>query len=182
ADVKHNEGNLVIGKAKAGHDITVPITEEIAAALQMARDDAAQFGLAAEPDRLVFPGCSQISAREALPARGNMLRHTYRTVAADLGVDDLLIHFLMGHTPRGISRKYVAVLILANGPAMRAAQERISARTLKELGLTFKTLRQEIAAGLAQSLEGGQGRAVKCKIARNNDPLRGIFASNSDPS
>lgn len=44
---------------------------------------------------------------------------------------------------------------------MRAAQERISARTLKELGLTFKTLRQEIAAGLAQSLEGGQGRAVK---------------------
>ena len=46
-------------------------------------------------------------------------------------------------------------------PAMRAAQERISARTLKELGPTFKTLRQEIAAGLAQSLEGGQGRAVK---------------------
>jgi hypothetical protein len=90
-----------------------------------------------------------------------MLRHTYRTVAADLGVDDLLILFLMGHTPRGISRKYVAVLILANGPAMRAAQERISARTLKELGLTFKTLRQEIAAGLAQSLEGGQGRAMK---------------------
>ena len=90
-----------------------------------------------------------------------MLRHTYRTVAADLGVDDLLIHFLMGHTPRGISRKYVAVLILANGPAMRAAQERISARTLKELGLTFKTLRHEIAAGLAHSLEGGQGKAVK---------------------
>lgn len=111
--------------------------------------------------RLSRTACSQISAREALPARGNMLRHTYRTVAADLGVDDLLIHFLMGHTPRGISRKYVAVLILANGPAMRAAQERISARTLKELGLTFKTLRHEIAAGLAQSLEGGQGRAVK---------------------
>jgi integrase len=161
ADVKHNERNLVIGKAKAGHDITIPITEEIAAALQMARDDAAQFGLAVEPDSLVFPGCSQISAREALPARGNMLRHTYRTVAADLGVDDLLIHFLMGHTPRGISRKYVAVLILANGPAMRAAQERISARILKELGLTFNTLRQEIAAGVAHSLEGGQERAKK---------------------
>jgi len=39
---------------------------------------------------------------------------------------------------------------------MRAAQERISARALKELGLTFKTLRQEIAAGLARSLEGGK--------------------------
>jgi hypothetical protein len=55
--------------------------------------------------RPIFPCCSQISAREALPARGNMLRHTYRTIAADLSVDDLLIHFLMGHTPRGISRK-----------------------------------------------------------------------------
>ena len=54
ADVKHNERNLVIGKAKAGHDITIPITEEIAAALQMARDDAAQLGLAVEPDSLVF--------------------------------------------------------------------------------------------------------------------------------
>ena len=38
---------------------------------------------------------------------------------------------------------------------MRAAQERISARTLKELGLTFKMCRQEIAAGLA-SLPAGR--------------------------
>ena len=164
--MKDNERNLVIGKAKAGHDITIPITEEIAAALRMARDDAAQLGLPAEPDALVFPGCSQISAREALPARGNMLRHTYRTVAADLGIDDLLIHFLMGHTPRGISRKYVAVLIFANGPAMCAAQERISARTLHEFGLTLKTLREEITAALAKSLEGGQERAVKNTRAR----------------
>ena len=70
ANVKDNERNLVIGKAKAGHDITIPITEEIAAALQMARDDAAQFGLAVQPDSLVFAGCSQISAREALPPGG----------------------------------------------------------------------------------------------------------------
>ncbi len=161
ANVKHNERNLVIGKAKAGQDIVIPITEEIAAALQMARDDAEQLGLAVAPDSLVFPGCSQISAREVLPARGNMLRHTYRTVAADLGVDDLMIHFLMGHAPDGISQKYVATLILANGPAMRAAQERISARMLKELGLTPKTLRREIAAGLAASLQKGQGRALE---------------------
>jgi hypothetical protein len=161
ADVKHNERNLVIGKAKGGQDIVVPVTEEIAAALQMARDDAERLGLALAPDELVFPGCAQISAREALPARGNMLRHTYRTVAADLGVDDLLIHFLMGHAPEGISQKYVATLILANGPAMRAAQERISARMLKEFGLTPKTLREEVAAGLATSLEAGRRRALE---------------------
>lgn len=161
ADVKHNERNLVIGKAKAGQDITVPITEEIAAALQMARDDAEQLGLAVEPDELVFSGCSQTGHRGALPARGNMLRHTYRTVAADLGVDDLLIHFLMGHAPDGISQKYIATLILSNGPAMRAAQEKISARMLELLGLTPKTLRQEIIAGLAVSFEAGQARALE---------------------
>jgi integrase len=161
ADVKHNERNLVIGKAKAGQDITVPITEEIAAALQMARDDAEQLGYGITADALVFPGCSQTGHRDALPARGNMLRHTYRTVAADLGVDDLLIHFLMGHAPEGISQKYIATLILSNGPAMRAAQEKISARMLELLGLTFKTFREEIAAGLAVSLEAGQARSLE---------------------
>lgn len=160
ADVKHNERNLVIGKAKAGQDITVPITEEIAAALQMARDDADQLGYGITADALVFPGCSQTGHRDALPARGNMLRHTYRTVAADLGVDELLIHFLLGHAPEGISQKYIATLILSNGPAMRAAQAKIGARMLELLGLTFKTFREEIAAGLAVSLEAGQARAL----------------------
>jgi integrase len=160
SDVKHNEQLLVIGKAKAGNDITVPITEEIAAALQMARDDAAQLGFATEPGSLVFPGCKQASARAALPARGNMLRHTYRTVAADLKTDNLISHFLLGHAPRGISQEYIAILILASGPAMREAQEKISARMLALLGLMFKTLRAEIAAGLVQSLQEGEGRAL----------------------
>jgi integrase len=73
---------------------------------------------------LVFPGCTQISAREALPVRGQGLRHTYSTVAVDLEVDDLIRHFLMGHAPQGISQRYVATLIVQNGPATRAAQER----------------------------------------------------------
>jgi len=89
-----------------------------------------------------------------------MLRHTYRTVAADLGVDDLLIHFLMGHTPVGISQKYIATLILANGPKMREEQGRMSKRMVELLGLNAKTFRREIAAALAVSLEMGQARAL----------------------
>jgi hypothetical protein len=34
----------------------------------------------------------------------------------------------MGPAPKGISQRYIATLILQNGPAMRAAQERISKR------------------------------------------------------
>ena len=161
ADVKHNERNLVIGKAKAGQDIVIPISDEIAAALQMARDDAEQLGYEVQPDGLVFPGCAQIGHRDALPARGNMLRHTYRTVAADLGVDDLLIHFLMGHAPDGISQKYIATLILSNGPRMREEQGRMSKRLLELLWLNVKTFREEIAAALAASLETGQDRALE---------------------
>ena len=69
--------------------------------------------------------------------RGQGLRHTYSTVAVDLEVDDLIRHFLMGHAPQGISQRYVATLIVQNGPAMRAAQERISKRIVSLLGLTL---------------------------------------------
>jgi hypothetical protein len=44
---------------------------------------------------------------------------------------------LMGHAPAGINQRYVATLILQNGPAMRAAQERISKRIVNLLGLTL---------------------------------------------
>lgn len=64
---------------------------------------------------MVFPGCVHHPTRDNLPAFGNALRHSYRTVAADLGVDDLISHFLMGHTPQGISQGYVARLILSSG-------------------------------------------------------------------
>ena len=55
----------------------------------------------------------------------------------DLKIDDLIRHFLMGHAPKGISQDYVALLILQNGPAMREAQEQISKRIFKLLGLTL---------------------------------------------
>ena len=63
------------------------------------------------------------------------MRHTYRTICADLEIDELISHYLMGHAPQGISQKYIATLILQNGPAMRAAQERISKRIVSLLGL-----------------------------------------------
>ena len=65
---------------------------------------------------------------------------------------------------------------------MRTAQDRISARTLKELGLTLKSLRQEIAAGLAQSLEGGQATAVKNATALARAARASARARRGKPS
>jgi integrase len=131
-DVRDNERSFTIPNAKAGHDIVLPYSEEIAAALRMARDAAR------EGAQLVFPGLSYIDYRDAgLPVKGQALRHTYRTICADLEIDELITHYLMGHAPQGISQKYIATLILQNGPAMRAAQERISKRIVNLLGLSF---------------------------------------------
>ena len=131
-DVRPKSRSLVIGKAKAGFDITIPLSVPIARALKLARDNAD------EGEELVFPGCAQVGHRDALPARGNMLRHTFRTVAADLGIDELLAHFLLGHAPEGISQKYIARMILTSGPALRAAQRTISRRIIALLDPTVK--------------------------------------------
>lgn len=154
-----NERTLVIAKAKAGKDIVIPVSEEIVAALKMAHEAAEALGYSRTPDALIFPGCAQAGHRDDLPARGNMLRHTYSTVAADLGIDDLIRHFLMGHAPEGISQKYIATLILANGPKMREEQNRMSKRMVELLGLNARTFKAEIHAGLAQSTEAAKGRA-----------------------
>jgi integrase len=161
AAYRDNERQLVISNPKASQDIVLPVSEEIAAALQMARDGATVLGYDTSPDALMFPGCSQISAREALPMRGNALRHGYRTLAADMKIDDLISHFLMGHAPDGISQKYIATLILQNGAAMRDEQNRMSKRFIELLGLDGKTFRAEIGAALDRSRAAGEGKAVE---------------------
>jgi hypothetical protein len=79
----------------------------------------------------------QVSVRADLPIRGQKLRHWWRAVCADLEIDGLISHFLLGHAPKGISQEYIPILILQNGPAMRAAQCKISARIFSLLGLTL---------------------------------------------
>jgi integrase len=139
SDVKPKARAIVIGRAKAGLDITIPLSVPIAQALRMARDADKPRGLLPAHEGLVFPGCAhgQNVIRDALPAHGNMLRHVYRSVAAGLKppVDDLLIHFLMGHKPRGISQRYVSRLMLSSGSALRGAQRSISKRIVALLKL-----------------------------------------------
>lgn len=129
-DVRPRERILMVGGAKADNDIPVPLSVPIVQALKVARDAAD------EGEPLIFPGCAQVGHRDKLPARGMMLRHSYRTVAADVGVDEMLSHFLMGHAPEGISQRYVARMILNAAPAMREAQRKISARIMELLAMT----------------------------------------------
>lgn len=90
------------------------------------------------------------------------------------------IHFLCGHALDGVSEEYTNKLMIEKGPAMRAAQEKISARMFELLGLKLGChhdaplvpslpTREEAKSPLLPkslkaatgSLEAGQARALE---------------------
>jgi integrase len=159
SDIDLGALRMIIRNAKAGNDISLPVTKEIAFALAMAINAPPQTitmkGLRGmkrgevrvierkklhheivAPD-LVFPGVRQAGGRSGLPVSGNALRHTFRSIAVSLGISEMLISFLMGHSLQGVSARYTNELMIANSEALRAAQERISRRIFELLGLTL---------------------------------------------
>lgn len=122
-------GEHTIGDAKAGNDRAIPTTKAIVDALNMAR--AAQPK--AEPTDPIFPGCAQVGHREELPARGHMLRRTFKTIAQnECNVPEEVSAYLLGHVPEGMSQRYLLKWAMSSGKAIREAQGRIS-RTMVDL-------------------------------------------------
>ena len=157
SDIDLDARRMIIRNAKAGNDISLPITGEIAFALAMAINAPPQTitmkGLRgmrsgevrvverkklhheiAAPD-LVFPGVRQAGHRSGLPVSGNALRHTFRSIAVSLEISEMLISFLMGHSLQGVSAKYTNELMIANSESLRTAQEKISRRIFELLAL-----------------------------------------------
>jgi len=158
-DIDWKARTFTIPNAKAGKDITLPMTRQIEYAIELALSAPPENptikmkGLRGmkpgevrivprkkphpeinDPD-LVFPGCRQVPSRTGLPIAGNALRHTFKTMHVSLGISETLSHFLMGHALEGVSAKYIAELIVVHGPALRKAQEKISAHVFGLLGL-----------------------------------------------
>lgn len=120
---------------RTDHDIRVPLSAAIAREFKRARNAARAAKIESE---WVFPARAggHIAKFDAddLPAWGMAYRRTWRTIAADLGIDELIAHFCLGHIPAGISRGYVAKMILSGGSAMRRAQRGVSRRMLALMG------------------------------------------------
>ena len=111
---------MIIRNAKAGNDISLPITGEIALALAMAinappqtitmkglrgmksrrgpRDRTQEASSRGRRCRSCLPGRSSAGHRSGLPVSGNALRHTFRSIAVSLEISEMLISFLMGHS------------------------------------------------------------------------------------
>jgi integrase len=131
SDIKPRQRLFVIPRGKSGNDIRVVLSSPIVKALRLALSGERRRGTDAD---LVFPGCKFPQATDRLPVTGHPLRRTYRTVAADIGINPVLTSILMSHSLDGINASYINELVLTSGPGLRAAQRGISNRIVTLLG------------------------------------------------
>jgi integrase len=162
-DIDRKARTFTIPNAKAGKDITLPMTKEIEYAIDMAlkapptSPTITMRGMKGmkrgavrvvarnrphheiiDPD-FIFPGCRRMPSRSGLPVAGQALRHTVRTIHAEIGISDMLSSFLLGHALDGVNQKYTSELIIIQGVALRAAQEKVSKHIFKLLGIASKS-------------------------------------------
>jgi integrase len=132
ADVDCRGRAITLRNAKAGADIVLPMSGPIAMALKLARE-------AGPGGEFVFPGSGKsghiAKGDDGLPVAGHALRHTWRGVAHECGIDELSAHLLLGHAPAGVSARYLHTLALSLGPGLRKAQRAVSRRIMGPLML-----------------------------------------------
>jgi integrase len=162
-DIDRKARTFTIPNAKAGKDITLPMTKEIEYAIDMAlkapptsptitmrgmkgmKRGAVRVVARKRPHHeiidpdFIFPGCRRMPSRSGLPVAGQALRHTVRTIHAEIGISDMLSSFLLGHALDGVNQKYTSELIIIQGVALRAAQEKVSKHIFKLLGIASKS-------------------------------------------
>lgn len=134
-DVKPKQRELQVPNTKAStkkkaRDIYVIMSAPIARILKRCRDITKPQAAS----ELIFPHCGQVASRDKLPARGHDLRHTWKTVATECKVSDLLSGIMLGHAAEGVSEKYITDHVLREGTELRASQRKVSARMVKLLG------------------------------------------------
>jgi len=125
SDVNCQTRTITFRHSKSGKDIVAPLSAAIARELKRARD-------VKHDGPLIFPGAKKWE--DALPAKGHALRHSFATVCADLGINQVHSRMLMGHSLSGVHASYITAHILTGGPGLRAAQATISRRIVTLLG------------------------------------------------
>ena len=140
ADVDCRGRSITIRGIKTGGDLVVPMSRPIVTALKLARNPVLHVRQGADdvlatgeprpgPGEYVFAGPTGkpiTRARDGLPVAGNSLRHAYRSIAAQLGIDDVSIRLLMGHSLVGVSAGYISRMMMHAGPSLRTAQRKVS--------------------------------------------------------
>jgi integrase len=140
-DVHLAQHQFILRGVKNGRDHIITTTPEIERWLKLALDATLVTGPPMQRVLAKFGGAGHVfpSVRgghlvrfdtDGLSHCGQALRGSYRTVATDLQIPELIIMYMMAHSARGISQKYISQAVLAAGDAVREAQQRISDRVV----------------------------------------------------
>ena len=111
--------NCVERSFSLGKSCQDPMSAAIARELKCARAGSSE---------VVFPSARKWN--ESLPFKSHGLRHTFVSVAHDLGMNEIFVSLLVGHALTGVHASYLTRLVVGGGPGLRAAQRRISRRIL----------------------------------------------------
>lgn len=133
-DVKPRERVIEIPGSKKDNTIRIIMSAPIARVLKRARNLERALGKPKDRDAFVFAHCGHAGHRDDLPRRGHDLRHSYRTLCADIHIDDAFVRILQGWAPRTVSEGYLTRLVLATGQGIRAYQRQVSQKIIELLG------------------------------------------------
>ena len=117
ADVNLKQRAIAIIQQKTGKSFSIPMTSAILSALKLARGGHADF---------VFWQARKWN--DDLPAKGHALRHSYISVAHDIGVNEIQVRLLVGHSLTGVHASYLTRLVMEGGSGLRGAQRAVSRR------------------------------------------------------
>ena len=128
---------LILPKTKTNITITIPLSVSIVRELRALRDAGRQL----------YPGSPFIFAADSAAGHithhlekktvlshcGNSGRHSYKTICAAIGIDELTSRLLLGHALSGVSQGYVTRVAL-EGSSLPVAQRRVSRRVVELWG------------------------------------------------
>jgi integrase len=123
SDVNLRTRSITVHATKVEKTYSVPMTSAIMSALKLARPMR---------EGLIFAGARKWS--DPLPFKGHDLRHTFINVAHDLGVNEIQVRLLVGHSLSGVHASYLTRLVMEGGGGLRSAQAKISRRIVTLLG------------------------------------------------
>lgn len=129
SDINYGTRSITLRNIKSGADVVIPMSNEIERALKLAPDNSSS--------ELLFPN---VKNWHDDIVKGHALRHSWRSVAADLGVNEVHARLLLGHSLVGINQRYITEAVLSGGPGLREEQCRISARITELLGAPLPKL------------------------------------------
>lgn len=123
-DVDLRSRTITLRRTKTGKDVSVPMTSAIASALKLARPVR---------DGVIFVGARKWNDR--LAYSGHDLRHSFINIAHDIGVNEIHVRLLVGHSLTGVHASYLTQMVMEGGPGLKASQRRISKRIVELLGI-----------------------------------------------